>query len=179
MKAERAGGTVVRLMRVGTRAGVLSLIVLMGACAMKSDVRDLQTEMRAMMLRQDSAYIALHQAIQRANGETRDTLNAYAETLFQFRGDVTNNLLDIQAQLLQLGELTGQSQRSLAGLRDQLEDQRRRYFRITELGSKVLQAEAARLQRLLGRGVRQRLLDSGLEFRNDTDEGPRWRSDTR
>ena len=92
---------------------------------MKSDVRDLQTEMRAMMLRQDSAYIALHQAIQRANGETRDTLNAYAETLFQFRGDVTNNLLDIQAQLLQLGELTGQSQRSLAGLRDQLEDQRR------------------------------------------------------
>ncbi|MEM1248756.1 MAG: helix-turn-helix transcriptional regulator [Acidobacteriota bacterium] len=40
-----------------------------------------------------------------------------------------------------------------------LEDQRRRYFRLTTLGLRVLRAEAERLRRLLLRGAEDRLLE--------------------
>lgn len=41
----------------------------------------------------------------------------------------------------------------------ELEDRRRRYFRLTSLGRRVLGAEASRLHRLLTRGAGDRLLD--------------------
>lgn len=100
---------------------VLVLLIPLTACATKRDLRDLRSEIRELMIRQDSAFLAMAQM----NRLTQDSVNVYAEVLFEFRGDMNNRLLDIQDQLIQLGELTGQSQRSLAGLRDQLETQRR------------------------------------------------------
>lgn len=102
---------------------VLAVVCLLplAACATKRDIRDLQTEIRTLAVRQDSAVLAL----QATNRSLRDSLNAVSNLLFQFRGDANNQMLTIQDQLLRLGELTGQSQRSLAGLRDQLDQQRR------------------------------------------------------
>ncbi|MGI9628858.1 MAG: tol-pal system protein YbgF [Longimicrobiales bacterium] len=99
----------------------LALVLPLTACATKRDLRDLQSEVRALSLRQDSAFLA----IQRMNRVSQDSLSVYSDVLFQLRGDLNNQLLNIQDQLIQLGELAGQSQRSLAGMRDQLEDQRR------------------------------------------------------
>ena len=99
----------------------LAALVPLGACATKRDVRDLQAEVRALALRQDSAVLAL----QVSNRTLRDSLSVVSDALFEMRGDVNNQMLNIQDQLLRIGELTGQSQRSLAGLRDQMEQQRR------------------------------------------------------
>ncbi len=69
---------------------------------------------------------------------------------------VPTNLYAVLRRLESRGLLAPSARRPVPA-RD---DQRRRYFRITELGRSVMQAEAARLRRLLGRGVEQRLLDA-------------------
>lgn len=106
-----------RLFRLLALASLLPLV----ACATKRDVRDLQSEVRALALRQDSAVLAL----QSTNRNLRDSLSVVSDALFEMRGDLNNQMLSVQDQLLRIGELTGQSQRSLAGLRDQMEQQRR------------------------------------------------------
>lgn len=103
------------------RLVVLASLLPLGACATKRDLRDLQTEIRANAARQDSIYIALDRLIR----STRDSVMVYSDAVFNFRGDINNRLQIMEDQLLRLGELTGQSQRSLAGLRDQIETQRR------------------------------------------------------
>jgi len=110
-----------RLPGSATRVLAIACVLPLAACATKRDVRDLQTEVRALAMRQDSAVLAL----QATNRSLRDSLNVVSNLLFQFRGDVNNSMLTIQDQLIRIGELTGQSQRSLAGLRDQLDQQRR------------------------------------------------------
>jgi tol-pal system protein YbgF len=99
----------------------LLLLLPLGACATKRDVRDLQAEMRSLAMRQDSAVLAL----QATNRSLRDSISTLSEFLFEMRGENNNQMLAIQDQLLRIGELTGQSQRSLASLRDQVEQQRR------------------------------------------------------
>ena len=102
---------------------LLALLLLMplGACATKRDVRDLQAEMRSLAMRQDSAVLAL----QATNRSLRDSLSVLSEFLFEMRGETNNQMIGVQDQLLRIGELVGQSQRSVAGLRDQFEQQRR------------------------------------------------------
>ncbi|NNF29403.1 MAG: tetratricopeptide repeat protein, partial [Gemmatimonadetes bacterium] len=87
----------------------------------KRDVRDLQAEMRSLAMRQDSAVLAL----QATNRSLRDSLSVLSEFLFEMRGENNNQIIAVQDQLLRIGELVGQSQRSVAGLRDQIEQQRR------------------------------------------------------
>src|SRR5690349_24111549 len=50
-----------------------------------------------------------------------DSLSATRRTVAQIKGDVSQDLYNIQQQLVQLQELTGQSQQRLSELRPQLE----------------------------------------------------------
>lgn len=104
-----------------SRLLALTLLLPLGACATKRDVRDLQAEMRSLAMRQDSAVLAL----QATNRSLRDSLSVLSEFLFEMRGETNNQMISVQDQLLRIGELVGQSQRSVAGLRDQFEQQRR------------------------------------------------------
>lgn len=96
-----------------------------GGCATKSDVRDVRMDVRSAVQRQDSALRAMERGLRQTNRATQDSLRAAMDMLFEFRGDVNNQLATALEQLLLLGELAGQGQRSLAGIRDQLEAQRR------------------------------------------------------
>lgn len=99
------------------------LVSSLAACATKSDFRNLESEVRSLAARQDTATLAL-QRVQRVNRAVIDSVGTLSESVFEFRGDVSNRLLAIQDQLLLLGELVGQSQRSLATMREELIAQR-------------------------------------------------------
>ncbi len=100
------------------------MAVLSAACATRGDVREIRQEMRYLSARQDSAFRALLGAVEQANREALDSVAALSETLFAFRGDVSNRLHDIQNQQLLIGELVGQGQHSLALMSEELEAQR-------------------------------------------------------
>lgn len=95
--------------------------MLLAGCATKRDIRDLQVEMREIAQRQEQLLTQLD----RLHRATQDSLRYQSETLFQIRGEFSRRFLDVQDQLVTLQELTGQSQRNLASLRDQIESQRR------------------------------------------------------
>jgi tol-pal system protein YbgF len=59
------------------------------------------------------------------NAVTQDTLRRQADQLFEVRGDVSRQLQRILDELASLRELTGQNQRVIASVRDQLEGFRR------------------------------------------------------
>ena len=86
---------------------VLVLVPLLGACATKRDLRDLRTEMEAMRASQD----ALLREIARQNEMLMDSVSVKDVRL---RGDIMNRLLQMERQLVQIQELTGQGQQRLA-----------------------------------------------------------------
>lgn len=93
---------------------------LLAGCATKGDLRDLQTEVRRLNQRQDSLLREVRVLLE-AN---QDSLRGQGDVLFDIRGALGQQLADIQSQLATLQELTGQTQRNLAALRDQLEARR-------------------------------------------------------
>lgn len=95
---------------------VLALVPLIGACATKGDLRDLQGEMQAMRASQD----ALLREILLQNDLLRDSLTIQDVRL---RGDIMNRLLEMERQLVQIQELTGQGQQRLAEMRQELRRQ--------------------------------------------------------
>lgn len=101
-----------------------SLALLAGAaapaCATKHDVRDLQAQLVAMQARQDSLY----RQLQRQNREVLDSLRGTGEMLVRVRGDLGHQLLNIEQQMVQVQELTGQSQRRLQELNTNLQQSR-------------------------------------------------------
>ncbi len=109
-------GTVLR------RVHVVALVTMTAGlgCATKGDVRDLRGELDVLANRQNRALLQL-EFLTEAN---RDSLASQSDALFQLRGDVLQELLAIQTQLVTLQELTGQSQRALTELRDRIETQR-------------------------------------------------------
>lgn len=121
------GGTRRGLVARNTTAAKWVGIALLGsslaACATKSDFRNLESEVRTLAARQDTATLALRR-VERVNRAVLDSVGALSQSVFEFRGDVSNRLLAIQDQLLLLGELVGQSQRSLANMREELIAQR-------------------------------------------------------
>ncbi len=117
----------------GASGRVLALALTLGpvapGCALKSDIRDLQDEVRRLTARQDSALARLEMLTL----QNQDSLREQGELMFEFRGAVARQLLDIEEQLVTIQELTGQSQRNLAALRDQMELRRGDVFE-TPLG---------------------------------------------
>lgn len=103
--------------RTGRAAALAAALLLSAGCATKHDVRDLRLELLALSTRQDSLLAVLA----RQNAVTQDTLRSQTDRLFEIRGDVSRQLGRILDELVQLRELTGQNQRTIAALRDQVE----------------------------------------------------------
>jgi tol-pal system protein YbgF len=94
------------------------------ACASSGDVRRVESEvaqLRAESARRDSARAAQLGDLVQLQRRISDSLAATATALRSLRGDVGNDLYSVQQQLVQLQELTGQSQQRLSELHTQLE----------------------------------------------------------
>ncbi len=104
------------------RAAVLLAVLVSTGCATKGDLRNIQTEMRSLAVRQDSMMAELR----RQNLSTRDTIRQTSDQLFEIRGDVGSRLDRIETALERLTELVGQNQRTMASIRDQMESGARR-----------------------------------------------------
>ncbi len=100
---------------------VFAFLLPLAACATKGDVRDLRDEMRALADRQEDLLAEL----ERLQWVTQDSIRQQSRMLTSLRGELGQRILDVHDQVLELQALTGQSQQVLAGLRDQLEAQRR------------------------------------------------------
>ncbi len=99
-----------------------------GACfATREDVRLLQSQMQATQAQSaqaDSQRKAQLDRVVEQLGLVTDSLGGLAERLAKFQGDVEGSVYSMGQQLIQIQELTGQSQRRLQELRAGLEVQR-------------------------------------------------------
>jgi tol-pal system protein YbgF len=98
----------------------MAAVGVLGGCATKSDIRDIQNELRTMAARQDTLFTQ----IRMVTLSTRDTLATQADQLFDFRGEVTRQLREIAQGMARLQALTGESQRSIIAMRDRLANTR-------------------------------------------------------
>lgn len=101
--------------RLGRLATLLAVVATTG-CATKGDLRDLQTEIRDLAVRQDS----LLAEMRRQNRSTQDTIRQTSDQLFQIRGDVSSRLMAIEASIDRISEMVGQVQAGMVDLRDQV-----------------------------------------------------------
>ena len=107
--------------RLGVAAGLLVLGV---GCATPGAVRKVETQvavLRAETARQDSARAAELARIIRLQQAVLDSLEVGRQALHVLDARLGNDLVDIQRQLLQVQELTGQSQNRLSRLQAQLD----------------------------------------------------------
>lgn len=106
------------------RALAAACLAGVAACATPAQVQQVETQvnvLRADSRRSDSATAAQLRQILVLQQQTMDSLAATRRSLNEMKGSTANDLLAVQQQLLQLQELTGQSQRRLTELRSQLE----------------------------------------------------------
>ena len=110
--------------KTSAAARVLSTLAaasVLGGCAMKGDVRDLQLEIRSLAARQDSLLAELRQEAL----STQDTLRTQSDQMFDFRGDINRSIRQVAESLARLEALAGENQRGIAQVRDQLANTRR------------------------------------------------------
>jgi tol-pal system protein YbgF len=107
---------------------MLALALAAGAglagCVTKGDVQRVEGEvalLKAEMARRDSARAAELAQVITLQRQIMDSLTAGRRAVAQLKGDLTTDLYNIQQQLVQLQELTGQSQQRLTELRTRLE----------------------------------------------------------
>lgn len=108
------------------RAAILLPVALaaVGGCALRSDVDRLEARIATLQeetARQDSARARQVTELLALQRQLLDTVAASQRALVAFRGDVSRDLYGVQQQLMQVQELTGQSQRRLSELRGDLE----------------------------------------------------------
>ena len=104
---------------------VLALPLAAGACALRSDVTKLRLqldEQQRLAVRADSAHTASLGAVARLVQTLIDSLNAQEAALGRVRADLRLELLNVEQQLVQIQELTGQSQQRLTELRARLDE---------------------------------------------------------
>jgi tol-pal system protein YbgF len=99
----------------------LAALLSVSGCATKGDLRTVSNDIRALSARQDSILAELRYQ----SSVTQDTLRTTVRDLFQIRGELVRRLTTIQEDLDRLTELTGESQRGIASLRDQMDAARR------------------------------------------------------
>src|SRR5215208_6269597 len=108
-------------------AGLAATLVVaagLAGCVSKSDVQLVQGEvalLRAETMRRDSTRAAQLAEVLQIQRQVMDSLTSSRRAVGQLRGDLSSDLYNIQQQLVQLQELTGQSQQRLSELRTQLE----------------------------------------------------------
>jgi len=98
--------------------------VALGGCALRSDVRRLEEQLTTMQDdndRRDSLHSAQLTQLLALQQQTTDSLAAVQATMLAFRGETLGQLYDVQKQMLQVQELTGQSTRRLNELRGDLD----------------------------------------------------------
>lgn len=98
-----------RLLTLALAAGVL------GGCATKRDLRNLSMEIDSLRMSQESMF----RDVQRQNAAILDSMTTKDVRL---RGDLSNQLVQIERQLIQIMELTGQGQQALAEFRESLRE---------------------------------------------------------
>ncbi|MBW8772109.1 MAG: tetratricopeptide repeat protein [Gemmatimonadetes bacterium] len=114
------------------RLGALSALLVpslvlgagLGGCATRGDVHRLEDAvllMRAESARRDSSATAEVRALVALTQRTGDSVEAIRAQIAQIKGDLSGELYAIAQQLVQVQELTGQSQQRLTELRTQLE----------------------------------------------------------
>ncbi|HKG33638.1 MAG TPA: tetratricopeptide repeat protein [Gemmatimonadales bacterium] len=116
MKAPR---TIPRFFIAG--AGVIACL---SGCVTKGDIQGVQDDValfKAETARRDSARAAQLTQVIQMQQRVMDSLTYERRAVSQLRGDLSSDLYNIQQQLVQLQELTGQSQQRLSELRTQLE----------------------------------------------------------
>lgn len=99
--------------------------LLAGCFATQQDVQVLQGDIRTLRGEQAAADSARRLQMDRAISSLRlanDSLAAIGNRLTRFRSDVTSSMASVQQQLLQVQELTGQSQRRIQEVRATLEE---------------------------------------------------------
>ena len=102
----------------------LAVLALLPACATKGQVRLLEGELRSMRIetaRRDSARAAALAAVIGLQQKILDSVMAGREALRTLDVRLQADITDVQRQLLQVQELTGQSQRRLSELKSQLD----------------------------------------------------------
>ncbi len=101
-----------------------ALLAAAAGCVSKGDVQMVQGEvslLRAESARRDSSRAAQLAEVIRMQQGIMDSLNGTRRAVGQLKGDFGTDLYNIQQQLVQLQELTGQSQQRLSELRNQLD----------------------------------------------------------
>lgn len=117
------------------RGTLLVLTIALGGCALRSDVSRVENQLatfQAEAARQDSIRGARLLEIVQIQQRILDSLENSNSAVRGLRGDIANDLYSIQQQLVQLGELTGQSQRRLSELRAQLEAREEQISTVTD-----------------------------------------------
>jgi len=100
------------------------LVSGLAGCVSRGDVQRVQDDIalfKAETARRDSARAAQLTELIRIQQRIMDSLTTSRRAVGQLRGDLASDLYNIQQQLVQLQELTGQSQQRLSELRTQLE----------------------------------------------------------
>src|SRR5206468_788725 len=103
---------------------VLSLGLAAG-CALKGDVRKVELQVQALRSEQERAaaeQAARLDSLRPLFAALQQALTAQQAYLVQMRGDVKTDLLAVQQQLVQVQELTGQSQQRITELRAHIEE---------------------------------------------------------
>lgn len=96
----------------------------LAGCVTKGDLQNVQDDvalLKAESARRDSVRGAQLAQVIQAQQRVLDSLTASRKAVGQLRGDLASDLYNIQQQLVQLQELTGQSQQRLSELRTRLE----------------------------------------------------------
>lgn len=105
---------------------VAPLAMLLAGCfATQQDVQVLQGDIKTLRSEQAASDSARRLQMDRALSSLRlanDSLAAIGNRLTRFRSDVTSSMASVQQQLLQVQELTGQSQRRIQEVRASLEE---------------------------------------------------------
>jgi tol-pal system protein YbgF len=112
-----------------------------GACfATREDVRLLQTQLQAYQTQTaqaDSAHRAQLDRVIEQLGLVTDSLGDLGSRMAKFQGDVEGSVYSMGQQLIQIQELTGQSQRRLQELRAGLEVQRGTFAQPPQAGQPI------------------------------------------
>lgn len=100
--------------------GVVAALAVLGGCATKGDIRDLQMEFRQELQAQAARQDSLISLLRMATASTQDTLRTQSDQLFDFRGDITRLLQSINQGMTRLEALVGENQRGITALRGQV-----------------------------------------------------------
>lgn len=102
-----------------------ALALALAGCATKGDIRSLQTEVRQALVSLAAQQDSLLTELRAETMSTQDTLRTQSDQLFDFRGEITRQLQAISQGMARLEAISGENQRGIVGVRDQLANIRR------------------------------------------------------